>query len=105
MFHTLIFFNFTLYLPCIVISVVEQHVGQMIDFGFSENEMMDECLPLIFFDGNFRMKIYIQTYHFNMLCTHIHTLSLNNFLGFKFDVILNFVFESESILERDIEID
>jgi hypothetical protein len=51
------------------------------------------------------MKIYIQTYHFNMLCAHIHTLSLNNFLGFKFDVILNFVFESESILERDIEID
>lgn len=26
--------------------MVEAQVGQMIDFGFSENEMMDECLPL-----------------------------------------------------------
>lgn len=38
--------------PCIVISVVEPQVGQMIDLGFSENEMMDECLPLILFDGD-----------------------------------------------------
>jgi hypothetical protein len=38
--------------PCIVISVVEKQTGQMIDLGFSENEMMDECLPLMPFDGD-----------------------------------------------------
>lgn len=43
-------------LPCIVISVVNPQVGQMIDFGFSENEMMDGCLPLTLRDGDYKRR-------------------------------------------------
>lgn len=45
--HSLITHSFIMFtLPCIVRPVVSPQVGQMIDFGFSENEMIDECLPL-----------------------------------------------------------
>lgn len=51
-----IILSFALALPCIVISVVNPQVGQMIDFGFSENEMMDECLPLTLRDGDYKRR-------------------------------------------------
>lgn len=80
----------------------------MIDLGFSENEMIDECRPLTLFDVDFK-KIFNENVKFYVyvIATHTHTrtLSLNNFFGFKFDAILNFVFVSVSILERDIEMD
>lgn len=43
------------HLPCIVISVVVTQVGQMIDLGFSVNEMMDECLPLTLRVGDYNV--------------------------------------------------
>lgn len=51
-----IILSFARALPCIVISVVNPQVGQMIDFGFSENEMMDECLPLTLRDGDYKRE-------------------------------------------------
>lgn len=49
-------------LPCIVISVVAPQVGQMIDLGFSVNEMMDECLPLTLRVGDYNEKIFNRYY-------------------------------------------
>lgn len=46
-------------LPCIVISVKYPQFGQMIDFGFSENEMMDECLPLTLRVGDYKRNIQL----------------------------------------------
>lgn len=46
--------SFIIVLPCIVISVKYPQFGQMIDFGFSENEMMDECLPLTLRVGDYK---------------------------------------------------
>lgn len=47
--------------PCIVISVVRPHVTQMMDFGLSVKDMMDDCLPLTARVGDYALK-YTQHY-------------------------------------------
>ena len=48
---------YVIFLPCIVISVVRPHVTQMIDFGLSVKDMMDDCLPLTVRVGDYALNI------------------------------------------------